>query len=165
MRVSYTVVPAGDLAFQLHFRVVADADFDPTAAIDHITDYPTTQPVLIIVHDDGALDELLITFATSAKKQFNCMLTLVTPERVATPWYYFDRIVIRSSVGAYDGTPANEVHLYFNPDEDHDLFPVVAPIGASQTHIYAWTDKERVSDLISWARRAPYQVGILQRSL
>ena len=166
MKVSYTIVPAGDFASSLHFRVIADNHFDPDDALQQIVDHPTTQPILIFVHDAGAAQSLIESFVKNMKERLNCVLVYLPFQERPTPlWYLFDRVTLITALATYKGTPANEVHLYYSPDDDYDTYPAVAPLGAANTHIYVYTDRERYSDLVAWARRCPYPVGIASRAL
>ena len=163
MKITYTIASSGDMAGTLHFRIIADESFDPTAAVDHITTYETTQPIVVVIHDDNPPPASLITFCRSFKKTLTGTLVLSTHSvPPAQEWYAFDRVVLNTSVYGYPGTPVHEAHLHYSPGDD---YPVVAPIGASSTHIYVYTDTEHYNDLIEWARRAPFAMGIIRRPL
>ena len=163
MKITYTVATSGDMAGTLHFRVVADESFDPIAAFDHIANYKTTQPIVVVVHDDNPPATSLVDFCRSFRKTLTGTLVLathsITPEQA---WYAFDRVVLNTSVYSYPGIPVHEAHLHYSPGDD---YPVVAPLGAPSTHIYVYTDTEQYNDLIEWVRRAPFAMGIIRKPL
>lgn len=163
MSVSYTVIPSGDMAGSLGFRVTADESFDPDDAVKQVLSYPTTQPV-IILFVDNAISDLTERFVAKirSKLQGVTLVYLTSDEAPTRLWYAFDRVILNTSVSKYDGTPTQEVHLYWNGE---DYYPVVAPLGAAQTHVYCYTGKGNYEQLKDWVRQAPYQIGIIGRSL
>jgi hypothetical protein len=162
MKVSYTIVPSGDLSGSLHFRVYADEHFDPDAALQHIVDYPTTQPTIVYIHDGGAQQHRIATFIRILREKFNCNITLVTyDERVNRLWSLVDRQILITTVEAYTGIPASEVHLSWELGITY--YPSVAPVG--QTRVYAFTGRDDYNQLVDWIRQAPYPIGVLTRPL
>lgn len=164
MKVTYAIVPSGDMAGVLAYRVTADTNFDPDAALEQIRNHPSTQPTVAIIRYAGAEPNLIQTFCKAMKEQLTCTLVLDTDIETPTSlWYAVDRVVLTMHAASYSGTPANEVHLRW--DSSIVGYPVVAPLGANQTHIYAYAAQDELDQLINWIRQAPYQIGIIRRPL
>lgn len=163
MKVSYSVVSSGDYASSLHFRVIADDSFDPDKALAQIIDYPTTQPTLVYLHEQGAEPTLIETFLRNLKERFQCVAVLVTTSQVVTSlWYLVDRTIVRTTPRQYIGISANEVHLHYQPASDNP-YPIPSPMG--QTRFYVWTEREHYDDLIEWVRQSPTPMGIITRPM
>ena len=163
MKIAYTVATSGDMSGTLHFRVIADESFDPIAAVDHITNYKTNQPLVVVIHDDYASHESLIDFCRLFKKTLTGTLVLSTKSNTpAQSWYAFDRVVLDTTVHEYTGIPVHEAHLRYVPG---DSYPITAPLGAQSTHIYVYADTDRNGELVKWVREAPFAMGIIRRPL
>jgi len=161
---AFTVATAGDLAGALHFRVAADENFDPDRELEYIKSFPSLQQPIIMLIDDGADDSLIEVFAINAKKQLSALLVFVTTRAyVRKIWHAFDRTIVQTLVGGYTGVPANELHFIVDPTTDD--YPVVAPLGAQQTHIYVMAEHGQYNNLLEWARQAPYTVGVIRNPL
>lgn len=158
MEIQFKPVPSGDMAGSLaHF--IKNFDYDN---VEEVADLDTK---LVVLYDDGAsVDALRALRSAFSGRGKNPTIALVTRiPLVQFSWYAVDRVIVVTTLERYVGIPANEIHIEWKPGDT--TYPVVAPLGAQQTHIYATTDKGNFSALIEWAKKAPYPIGVIPRAL
>lgn len=162
MNVIVKPVPVGDMAGALAYFVTGDGDLSIDNVIATIVDNHLKQPRLVVIEDRMISHNDIEAMAQALHNQFT--VALVTTINAALPtWNAVHRVVLVTTSADYTGLPAHEVHMHWT--EGDDATPVVAPLGAAQTHIYATTQKGKFPQLIEWARTAPYPIGVISRTL
>jgi hypothetical protein len=162
MDLQFKPVPVGDMAGSLALHI---NNFDPTET-DAILEH---RAHLLVIYDKGGLtvngllklrEQLRSEPSTTAPPV--CALVTRIPV-VSSLWYAVDRVVLVTNLNRYVGVPAQEIHFEWTPNDT--TYPVVAPLGAQQSHIYATTSKGNFAALVEWAKQAPYPIGVIPRAL
>ena len=181
MSVQFCIASSGDLHGVLHFRVDASEEFNVNETIDYINEFPTLQPRVVVVHDNGATDVQIMHFLERvAKKQpinpfagrhlvkvlngFELFVLVTNHDKPRNIWQRFHRVVLITTPNRYTGVPVDELHLIVNPNTDSH--PVIPHQLKNTIHIYAIPRKaSELEDLVEWVRACDYPIGIVKSLL
>lgn len=167
MNVIVKPVPVGDMAGSLAYFVTSDGDLGIRETLTTITSNTLAEPRLVVIDGRHFTETEALEMTTTLRQAGYTVAIVVDTNIPSRVWYAANRVVLVTELVNYFGVPAQELHLVWNPDYDDgpSNHPVVAPLGAQQTHVYCTTGKGNFPALIEWARRAPYPIGIIPRTL